>query len=142
MATNPAGATPAMSDLGRLVLRVTLGVLILFHGIAKLQGGLGAVTGMVAKAGLPAEFGYAVLVGELVAPILLIVGAWTRVAALLVVINMVVAVLLVHTSQLFTMSKTGGYGLELQAMYLFTALAVALLGAGAYSLGGTRGRFN
>src|SRR5689334_6284904 len=100
MATNSAGAAPAMSDLGRLVLRVTLGVLILFHGVAKLQGGLGVVTGMVAKTGLPAEFGYAVLAGELVAPILLIVGAWTRAAALLVVINMIVAVLLVHTSQL------------------------------------------
>jgi putative oxidoreductase len=141
MATN-SSAGSSTSDLGRLVLRVILGVLILFHGVAKLMGGLDVVAGMVAKAGLPAPVGYLVLIGEVVAPVLLIVGAWTRLAALVVVINMIVAVLLVHTSQLLTMSKTGGYGLELQAMYLFTALAVALLGAGAYSLGGTRGRFN
>jgi len=142
MATNPGGADSSTSDLGKLVLRVTLGVLILFHGVAKLQGGLDMVSGMVAKTGLPAQVGYFVLIGEVVAPVLLIVGAWARLAALLAVVNMIVAVLLVHTSQLFTMSKTGGYGLELQAMYLFTALAVALLGAGAFSLGGTRGRFN
>jgi putative oxidoreductase len=142
MATNTGGAGTSTSDLGRLVLRVTLGILILFHGVAKLQGGLDVVTGMVAKTGLPPQVAYLVLFGEVVAPVLLIVGAWTRLAALLVVVNMIVAVLLVHTSQLFTMSKSGGYGLELQAMYLFTALAVALLGAGAFSLGGTRGRFN
>jgi putative oxidoreductase len=97
---------------------------------------------MVAKTGLPAQVGYLVLIGEVVAPLLLIVGAWTRLAALVVMVNMVVAVLLVHTSQLFTLSKTGGYGLELQAMFLFCAIAVALLGAGRFSLGGVRGRFN
>ena len=53
-----------------------------------------------------------------------------------------VALLLVHTSQFFTLNNTGGWALELQAMYLGAALAVALLGAGRYSLGGATGRFN
>ena len=55
---------------------------------------------------------------------------------------MIVAVLLVHTSEVFTVNSSGGYGLELQAMYLFSAIAVALLGAGRYSLGGIDGRWN
>jgi putative oxidoreductase len=55
---------------------------------------------------------------------------------------MVVAVLLAHTGQLFTIAKSGGYGLELQAMYLFAAISVALLGAGRYSVSGARGRWN
>jgi len=59
-----------------------------------------------------------------------------------VVINMIVALLLVHTSQFFTRNDTGGWALELQGMYLGTAVAIALLGAGRYSLGGIRGRFN
>ena len=76
------------------------------------------------------------------APLFVILGAWTRPAALVIAINMVVAVLMAHTSQLFSLAKTGGYALELQAMYLFTAISIALLGAGRYSLAGARGRWN
>jgi putative oxidoreductase len=56
--------------------------------------------------------------------------------------NMIVAVLLVHTKQFFTLNETGGWALELQGMYFAAALAVALLGAGRYSIGGVKGRFN
>lgn len=55
---------------------------------------------------------------------------------------MVVAIGLVHMGQLFTMTQQGGWALELQGMYLFGALAVMLLGAGRYGLGGVHGRFN
>ena len=129
-------------DGGRLVLRLTLGVLLLFHGVSKLIGGIDGITGGLSKAGVPGALGYLVYIGEVVAPILLIVGIFSRIGAILVVINMIVALLLVHSSQLFTLSKTGGYGLELQAFYLLTAVAVFLLGAGRYSLGGARGRWN
>jgi putative oxidoreductase len=129
-------------DAGRFVLRVALGVLVLFHGVSKLTGGNAFVTGALAKVGMPASLGYLVFIGEVLAPLLLIVGAWTRLAALAVVVNMVVAVLLAHTGQLFTIAKSGGYGLELQAMYLFAAISVALLGAGRYSVSGARGRWN
>jgi putative oxidoreductase len=77
-----------------------------------------------------------------IAPLLILVGLFTRAAALIVVINMIVALLLVHTKQFFTLNETGGWALELQGMYLGAALAVALLGAGRYSLGGAAGRFN
>ena len=43
----------ATDDAGKLVLRLTLGILILLHGIAKITGGVGPILGMVAKAGLP-----------------------------------------------------------------------------------------
>jgi len=131
-----------LDDTGKLLLRVCIGVLILLHGIGKLQGGLGFVTDLIQKAGLPGELGYLVLVGEVLAPLLLITGIWTRVGALLVAADMVVALGLVHMKELLKLSDTGGYALELQAMFLFGALAVALLGAGRYSLGGVRGRFN
>ena len=81
-------------------------------------------------------------VGEVIAPLLVIVGLWTRAAALVIAVNMIVAVLLVHTGEFFTMSKTGGWALELQGLYFLGALAVALLGAGRLSLGGVHGRWN
>jgi putative oxidoreductase len=129
-------------DAARLLLRLGLGVLLLMHGIGKLQGGIGFIGESVAKAGLPAELAYLVYVGEVAAPLLLIVGAWTRVAALVVAINMLVAVALVHTGDLLTLSPGGAWALELQAFYLVTALAIALLGAGRFSAGGTDGRLN
>src|SRR6476619_804826 len=88
-------------DAGKLVLRAALAVLLLFHGVAKLTGGIGFVGDMLAKAGLPAFLGYGVYVGEVVAPLLILIGLFTRPAALVVAFNMVVAVLLVHTGQLF-----------------------------------------
>jgi putative oxidoreductase len=129
-------------DTGKLILRVSLGVMILLHGIAKVMGGVDGIVGMVGKAGLPGAFGYLVYVGEVLAPLLLIVGLWARLAALVVAINMVVAVVLVHMGELFTLTKQGGWALELQGMFLFTAIAIALLGAGRFSVGGARGRFN
>ncbi|VWX63417.1 GntR family transcriptional regulator [Burkholderiales bacterium 8X] len=124
-------------DFGKLVLRLAVGILILMHGIAKVTGGIGGISGMLASHGLPPAFGYAVYVGEVVAPILLIVGLFTRPAAWIVVINMLVAIWLVHMKDLTAIGKSGGWALELQGMFLFAAVAIALLGAGRISLGGT-----
>jgi putative oxidoreductase len=133
---------PATGDAGRLVLRVVLAILLLFHGVSKVIGGVGFVAGMLAKVGLPAGLGYLVYIGEVVAPALILVGLLTRAAALIVVVNMIVALLLVHTGQFFSLSETGGWALELQGMYLGGAVALALLGAGRYSIGGAGGRWN
>jgi putative oxidoreductase len=129
-------------DQGKLVLRVILAVLLLFHGVSKLMGGIGFITGMLQKAGLPGVFGYAVYIGEVIAPLMILFGVYTRAAALVVVINMVVALLLVHTGQFFALNEQGGWALELQGMYLGAAIVVALLGAGRYSVGGLAGRWN
>lgn len=129
-------------DLGKLVLRLTLAVLLLFHGVAKLIGGVGPIAGMLSSAGMPSQFAYLVLVGEVLAPALIAFGIWTRLAALVVMGNMIVAVVLAHSGQLMSISKTGGWALELQGFFLFVALAIALLGAGSYSVGGQKGRWN
>ncbi|HEY8607584.1 MAG TPA: DoxX family protein [Noviherbaspirillum sp.] len=125
-------------DMGKLLLRAALAILILFHGVAKIFNGVGFITGMMGKMGLPAEFGYLVYVGEVLAPILVLIGLWTRPAALVIAINMVFAVVLVHMGEVFSVTKTGGWALELQGLFLAAALAVALLGAGRYSVGGSR----
>ena len=129
-------------DFGKLVLRAALAILVLFHGVSKLIGGIGFLTGMLDKLGIPHVIAYGVYVGEVIAPLLMLVGLFTRAAALVVVINMIVALLLVHTKQFFTLNETGGWALELQGFYFFMAVAVALLGAGRYSMGGKSGKWN
>ena len=129
-------------DTGKLLLRVGLGVLILLHGIAKIMSGPGFILGLMEKSGLPPVLGYAVYIGEVLAPLLLIVGVYARAAAVLVAINMIVAVVLVHMGDLGSLSKTGGWALELQGMFFLAAVVVALIGAGRYSLGGINGRWN
>lgn len=140
--TDASRTRSSYEDAGKLLLRVAVGLLILFHGVAKVTGGIGSISGMLAKSGVPEGVGYLVYVGEVVAPLFVILGAWTRPAALVIAGNMLVAVLLAHPNDLFSITKNGGYALELQAMYLFSALAIALLGAGQYSLAGARGRWN
>jgi len=129
-------------DLAKLLLRLLLGVLILLHGIGKLRNGNGFVLDVVTKAGLPGAIAYLSYVGEVVAPLLVIVGVYTRAAAAVIAINMLFAFALVHSGQLFSLSNTGGWALELQGMYLGTAIVIALLGAGRFSAGGTSGRWN
>jgi putative oxidoreductase len=126
--------TVAAADAGKLLLRLAVGALVLLHGIAKVIGGPDYIVGLVEKTGLPGSLGYAVYLGEVVAPIAVILGVWTRLAALVVAGNMLVAIALVHMNELFLLSKTGGWAIELQAMYLFAALAVAMIGPGRYAL--------
>lgn len=133
---------PTRDDLAKLLLRVTLGALLLLHGIAKLQNGIDPIIDAVANAGLPPVLAYGVFVGEVVAPLLLIAGMWSRVAAGVIVINMVTAIALMHGKDLGTLSRSGGWALELQAFYLVVALAVALLGAGRFGLGNASSRLN
>jgi putative oxidoreductase len=119
-------------DIGKLILRVALGGMILMHGIAKLTGGIDFITTTVTAAGLPAFFAYAVYVGEVVAPLLLIAGFYSRVGAAVIAVNMLFAIGLVHGAEFFTRNQTGGWALELQGMFLFTAIALALIGPGRY----------
>ena len=125
---------PFKSDaLGKLILRLTLGLLLLLHGIAKVMNPartLDSMSGMLTAAGLPTFLAYGVFVGEVLAPILIILGIYSRIGGLIVVINMIFAVQLAHATQLLSLSKTGGWALELQGFYLLTGLALFFLGSG------------
>lgn len=129
-------------DQGKLILRLTVAILMLMHGIAKVTGGIEPIAGMLMQHGLPPELAYGAYVGEVLAPLLVIIGLWTRPAAVLMAVNMLFAIGLAHANDIFKLGEQGGWALELQGFYLFGSLAIALLGAGALSAGGNRGRWN
>ena len=108
------------------LLRITLALLMLLHGWAKIRHGIGGIERMVEAAGAPGWLAYAVYIGEVAAPLLLLAGLWVVPAALVIAINMVVAIALVHTSQFLSLQSNGGWALELQALLLVSALAVAM----------------
>jgi len=122
------------ADLGKLIIRLTLGGLMLFHGIAKLLNGIGFIEGELASHGLPTVLAYGVYVGELIGPLMVVLGYQTRIGALLIAFNMLVAIALVHGHQLMSLGGNGGWALELQGFFLFTAIAVLFLGPGKYKL--------
>lgn len=124
----------AQQDLGKLILRVVLGVLILLHGIAKLRFGLDPIAGMLQAHGLPHYLAYGALVGEVLAPLLLILGWYGRIGAALIAVNMLFAFVLAHTGQLAQLNEQGGWALELQGMFLASSIALLLLGPGKYSV--------
>lgn len=125
---------PANDAVGKLVLRVLTGAVVLFHGVAKLLSGVDGIAGMLVSHGLPGFVAYGVYFGEVVAPILLIAGFYARVGALVVTINMIVAIWLAHTGMIFALNAQGGWALELQALILFNAVALVFLGPGRCSV--------
>jgi putative oxidoreductase len=93
---------------------------------------------MVAAHNVPDPLAYGVYLGEIVGPVMVILGFFSRLGGALIVVNMVVAVALVGMGQLIAFNAMGGYAPELEALYLFGGLSVMLLGAGRYSVGGGR----
>jgi putative oxidoreductase len=116
--------------VGYFVLRWAVAGMMLFHGVAKLVNGVASIEGMVARVGLPGFIAYGVLVGELVAPLLVLANRFVAQAAAVMAFNMAVAVALAHASQLFTLGRSGGWALELQGLFFFGSLAIALLALG------------
>lgn len=130
-------------DLGKLVLRVSVAVLLGLHGVAKLKNGVGWMSGMLAQHGLPAFVAYGAYVGEVVAPILLILGVLTRPAALIVAFNMCMAIFLARSRDVFKINaQGGGWAIELEMLFLLAAIAIFFLGAGRYSLARRPGRWD
>jgi putative oxidoreductase len=84
--------------------------------------------------GLPQFIAYGVYLGEVIAPLMIILGIFTRIGGVIVVGNMIFAIVLAHSAHLLLLTEHGGWRLELQGFYLFCGLAIALLGSGKYAV--------
>src|SRR5437870_4805337 len=134
-----------VDDIGRAArlhqdapLHLTLGLVFLGHGAQKALGSFGGpgfagATGFIGSLGLrPARFWTALAVGgELLAGLLLLLGLLTPVAGLLVLATMAVAIAKVHGPKGFFV-QNGGY--EYNLVLIIAAVALALVGPGAFSL--------
>ncbi|MDR2341556.1 MAG: DoxX family protein [Campylobacteraceae bacterium] len=129
----PISANVNSAHIGKLVLRVLVGVLMFFHGISKLKG-LDGIKGMLSGSVFPEFFAYGVYIGEILAPILLIIGFKTRFAALALAINMIFIIILAHAPTMFVLSQHGGLAIETVYFYLFTSVAIFFLGGGKFSV--------
>lgn len=130
------------NDVGRLLLRFTIGGLMLIHGVNKLLYGTEGVTNILERAGIPPFFSFGVFLGEVIGPIMMILGWKARIGAFLVAIDMLIAVLLVHAAQLDELNPSGGWMVELNMLYLMGAIVVIFLGSGKYSVTKGAGPFD
>lgn len=129
-----------LDDLGKLILRLGVGGLLLLHGIYKIQNGIGFVTESVMRNGLPAFFAYGVYVGEVVAPALVLIGLLTRPAGLVIAFDMLGAIFLARRADVATIRPGGAWSIEAEMLFLLGGCAIACLGAGRFGLGTGRMR--
>ena len=121
-------------NVGLLILRLSIGGLMLFHGVSKMMHGVGFIEQTVVAAGLPQWVTYGVYIGEVLAPLLILIGWGTRAAAAIFAFNCLAAILLVHAAEIFTLSPHGGWPLELLGLYFFGALVLVFTGGGKYAV--------
>lgn len=121
-------------DFGKLLLRLAVGGLMLFHGLHKLFAGIDGISAMLVAKGFPGFIAYGVLVGEVVAPVLIILGVLTRLSALVLAFTMVVAWLMVAMGKTFALDAVGAWAIESIVYYFIGGMAIAFLGAGKYAL--------
>jgi putative oxidoreductase len=123
------------TDRGLFLLRLALGVVFVMHGWQKLAVfGHAGVTGFLTQLGVPFPGVNAVLITavELGGGLLLLAGAFTRVAGTLIAFAMLVAVMTAHLANGFYAPT----GFEYPMTLLLASAAVTMTGAGAYSVDG------
>jgi putative oxidoreductase len=123
-----------LEHLGKLTLRLTLGGMLLLHGIQKVNYGIGFIKTLLKTHGIPEVVAYGVFIGEILAPLLLMIGWKSRLWAAIIAFNMLMILYLVHLKDLVMLNSHGGWAVELQMFYFLTAITILFLGSGKYAL--------
>jgi putative oxidoreductase len=128
---------PRTAPYGATALRVTLGLLFLAHAGLKLFVFTPAGTAQFfGTLGLPPALAYATILAEVVGGLALIVGFYSRVAALALIPILLGAIFTVHGPAGFFFTNANG-GWEFLALWIVGLLGVAMIGDGAYALRAT-----
>ncbi len=124
-----------ISDVGKFILRLGVGGLMIFHGIFKLIHGFDFIINQLSANGLPKWLWLGVPVGEIVAPFFLIIGFATRMSGALIAFTMFMTFFLVKGMSGFSIDpNTGGLNAELNILFLMSSLAITLIGPGSIRL--------
>lgn len=122
------------NDIGILIIRLVIAIPMLMYGITKLFHGIGFIEELLESYGIPSIVGYNVYIGEILAPIAIIIGYRTRLASLIFTINCLVALLLTQTQYIFALNDHGGWAIEQLAIFSLIPLALYYTGAGKLAL--------
>ncbi len=129
-------------DLILTLLRLTLGVVFFAHGAQKMLGWFGGngfngtMNFFTEQMGIPAVLAFLAIAAEFFGSIGLLLGLLGRVAAFGIVVNMVVAIIMVHGRYGLFMNWFGnqsGEGFEYHLLAITIALAITIRGSGAFS---------
>ena len=125
-----------LASLAPLAVRVIVGIIMAAHGLQKLTGGPANFGQGLAGMGvpLPVLMAYVVTFVELIGGILLIMGLLSRLAALLLTIDLAVAILLVKVNTGLIAPQGSGAGAELDLALIAGLLVVLFAGSGKLSL--------
>ena len=123
-------------DIGLLILRITIGGLLFLHGIHKISAGIENQIQLLSNNGLPGQLMYFVYISEVIAPVLLLMGVFTRISALTIVLTMI-TILFVIPGPLLGLDIHGASVIELQLLYLLIPMALFFTGPGRYRLKNT-----
>ena len=129
-------------DVHLFVLRVVLGAIFFAHGLQKTFGWFGGpgYTGMMqwfAQQHIPAPLAGLAIMAELLGGLALMFGSFTRIAALAIVVNMVVATLTVGLPNGLFMnwfSSQKGEGIEFYLLVIVIGVTLILHGSGMWSV--------
>ncbi|WP_138434217.1 DoxX family protein [Winogradskyella algicola] len=124
-------------DIGLLLLRTSIASTMLVYGITKLINGVSFISGLLSDYGLPSFLSYGVYIGEILAPLLIIIGYRTKLAGLIFAINCLVAILMVQLPNFFTLNEFGGWYVGPIVIYFVFGLAMFYTGAGKIALSST-----
>ena len=131
----------AKASYAALLLRLSLGVLFLMHGLylKVFMFGMAGVSEGFASMGLPAWFAWVVMLYETIGGIMLILGLYVPLVAAFLGIHMLAATFIGHAANGWLFTNQGG-GYEFPLFWAIVCFALALLGAGAYALMPSRSR--
>lgn len=129
-------------DIGKLILRFSTASLLLFHGSYKVFREIDSTVAMVENAGLPGALAYGAVIGEFIAPLFVIIGYKTRLAAAIMSVNMLMTILIAHRDIAFKLNDYWGWMIEFNVALMLGSLAIVFLGAGSLSLRRGRGKLD
>ncbi|MEN5308931.1 DoxX family protein [Chryseobacterium cucumeris] len=121
-------------DIGILILRISLGGLMLFHGVDKITNGIDFIYESLSIKGLPLIIANGVYIGELIVPLAILFGFYVRFSSFIFSINMLFSIWLIYFEKAMTLTQHGGWIIELNVMFLLGGVTLFFTGGGKYSI--------
>ena len=121
------------TNFGLLILRIFFGICLFMHGVAKIMHGVGGVKSLLAAKEIPQFIAYGVYLGEIIAPIMIILGIFCRIGALLV-LGLCGIILYVAYPDLTAMNSHGGFKAEILYLYIGISFCLLITGGGRFSV--------